>query len=288
MLLKPKEVSLDSPPKEETPNIELQNHENKLFDVDDDVGTSTIADLSVPCEDEEEEVKSNNVWEHSIDILFKLSLLYPDGESLRKWAKHQNMDDMEQLYQWDEKYLAVGELTTSYENSWDKCNPEFLKTNPIKNLHMLWKYLHHHLVREAQESSIPGNPFSSLLLYQFCNITWKEFMMWRLQDSNQNTSSISNIGYRGKHKQNSRYESNQNDYQLHTFKKSIKREVSQYTILKDEKYFEAFKRNLLVTATTHGSEEILEGDYMPGYDDDSQELFQQKQYFTYSVFNKVL
>ena len=89
MLLKPKEVSLDSPPKEETPNIELQNHENKLFDVDDDVGTSTIADLSVPCEDEEEEVKSNNVWEHSIDILFKLSLLYPDGESLRKWAKHQ-------------------------------------------------------------------------------------------------------------------------------------------------------------------------------------------------------
>ena len=33
----------------------------KLFDVDDDVGTSTITDLSVPSEDEEEEVKSNNV-----------------------------------------------------------------------------------------------------------------------------------------------------------------------------------------------------------------------------------
>ena len=27
---------------------------------------------------------------------------------------------------------------------------------------------------------------------------------------------------------------------------------------------------------------------MPGYDDDSQELFRQKQYFMYSVFNKVL
>ena len=46
---------------------------------------------------------------------------------------------------------------------------------------------------------------------------------------------------------------------------------------KDEKYFEAFKRNLLVTATTHGCEEIMEEDYMPGYDDDSQELFKQKQ-----------
>ena len=27
---------------------------------------------------------------------------------------------------------------------------------------------------------------------------------------------------------------------------------------------------------------------MPGYDDDSQQLFQHKQYFMYSVFNKVL
>ena len=52
--------------------------------------------------------------------------------------------------------------------------------------------------------------------------------------------------------------------------------------------FEAFKRNLLVTAMAHGCEEILEGDYMPGYDDDSQELFQQKQDFMYSAFNKVL
>ena len=96
-LLKPKKVSLDSPPKNETPNIELQNDENKLFDVDDDVGTSTIADLSVPSEDKEEEVKSNNVWEHSIYILFKLSPLHPDRKSLRKWVKHQTMDDMGQL-----------------------------------------------------------------------------------------------------------------------------------------------------------------------------------------------
>ena len=70
---------------------------------------------------------------------------------------------MGQFYQWDEKYQVVGELSTSnLENSWDKGNPEFLKTNPIRNLQMLWKYLHH-LVRETQESSIPGNPFSILL-----------------------------------------------------------------------------------------------------------------------------
>ena len=92
---------MDSPLKEETPNIELSNDENKLFDVDDDVGTSTIPDLSVPSEDEEEEVISNNVLEHAIDVLFKLSPLHPEGESLRKWVKHQNMDAMELFYQWD-------------------------------------------------------------------------------------------------------------------------------------------------------------------------------------------
>ena len=93
---------MDSPSKEETSNIELPNDENKLFDVNDDVGTSTIADLSVPSEDKEEEVKSNNVWEHAIDILFILSPLHPDGKSLKKWVKHQNMDDIKQFYQWEE------------------------------------------------------------------------------------------------------------------------------------------------------------------------------------------
>ena len=36
--------------------MELPNDESKLFDVDEDDGTSTIPDLSVPSEDEEEGV----------------------------------------------------------------------------------------------------------------------------------------------------------------------------------------------------------------------------------------
>ena len=64
--------------------------------------------------------------------------------------------------------------------------------------------------------------------------------------------------------------------------------MSQYTILKDEKYFEAFKSNLLVTATTHDCDEILDGNYKPENNNDSMELFKQMKYFMYSVFNKVL
>ena len=42
--LGPKEVSLDPSIKVESPIIELRNDENKLFDEEDDVGTSTIPD----------------------------------------------------------------------------------------------------------------------------------------------------------------------------------------------------------------------------------------------------
>ena len=152
---------------------------------------------------------------------------------------------------------------------------------------MLWKYLHH-FVREAKESSTTGDPYSFMLPDQFCSLTWWEYMSWRLEVSNQSTFPIPSNAHRGYTQQDSRHESKKNAYQVLAFKKRIKREVSQYTILKDDKYFEAFKRNLLVTATTHDCEEILDGNYEPENNTDSKELFKQKKYFMYTVFNKVL
>ena len=116
-ILKPTEVSLDPSIKLETPTVELPNNENKLFDEDDDVGISTITDLSLPSEDEEEEVKSNNVWEYAIDVLFKLSPLYPEGRSLRKWIKYQDMKTMEQFFQWNENEITIGEPHTSFQEN---------------------------------------------------------------------------------------------------------------------------------------------------------------------------
>ena len=84
-------------------------------------------------------------------------------------------------------------------------------------------------------------------------------------------------GNRGYTQKDCKLESNQSAHQLLNFKKSIKREVSHYTILKDERYFEAFKRNLLVTATTHGCEAVLDGTFRPPNSRDDQELFQQKK-----------
>ena len=70
---------------------------------------------------------------------------------------------------------------------------------------------------------MPGNELSIPLPENFCQLTWKE---WRFQDSTQNISSVSNIGYMGQSKQDSRYETNQNAFQLLAFKMGIKTEVS--------------------------------------------------------------
>ena len=110
---KPKEVSLEATSQAVTPKVELPNDENKLSDEDDDQATSSIPDLSMEPK-ETKEPYHIDVWDHAIDTLFKLSTFHPDGKSLHQWVHYQNMDTMEQFYQWDERQLAVGELSTSY------------------------------------------------------------------------------------------------------------------------------------------------------------------------------
>ena len=55
-----------------------------------------------------------------------------------------------------------------------------------------------------------------------------------------------------------------------SFKKRIKRETTAYPSLKDERYFDGFKRSLFIVAKSEPEEE---------------ELFEAKQTFMFSVFN---
>ena len=69
------------------------------------------------------------------------------------------------------------------------------------------------------------------------------------------------------------------------FKKGIKREIAVYPSLKDERYFDGFKRSPLIVAKTHECNEVLDPNYTPGSEPDEQELFEAKQTFMFSVFN---
>ena len=69
------------------------------------------------------------------------------------------------------------------------------------------------------------------------------------------------------------------------FKKGIKREIAAYPPLKDEMYFDGFKRSLFIVAKTHECNVVLDPNYTPGSEPEEQELFEAKQTFMFSVFN---
>ena len=53
--------------------------------------------------------------------------------------------------------------------------------------------------------------------------------------------------------------------ELASFKKSIKREASAYSTLKDERYFDKFQRDLFIAAKSHDVSEILDPTFTPGF-----------------------
>ena len=69
--------------------------------------------------------------------------------------------------------------------------------------------------------------------------------------------------------------------ELASLKKSIKREASAYSVLKDERFFDKFQRDLLITAKSHDVVEILDPSYSPGHSPDERELFEANQVFMY-------
>ena len=66
---------------------------------------------------------------------------------------------------------------------------------------------------------------------------------------------------------------------------SIKREIAAYPSLKDEMYFDGFKRSLFIVVTSHKCNEVLDPTYTPGSEPEQRELFEAKQTFMFSVFN---
>ena len=73
--------------------------------------------------------------------------------------------------------------------------------------------------------------------------------------------------------------------ELMGFKKGINREIAACPSLKDERYFDGFKRSLFIVAKTHECNEVLDPTYTPGSEPEEQELFEAKQTFMFSVCN---
>ena len=76
--------------------------------------------------------------------------------------------------------------------------------------------------------------------------------------------------------------------EIASFKKGIKSEAFAYSILKDERFFDKFQRDLFITAKSHDVSEMLDPTFTPDPSLEEQDLFYVKQTFMYKVFNETL
>ena len=77
-------------------------------------------------------------------------------------------------------------------------------------------------------------------------------------------------------------------HELEAFKRSVKRDGAIYPVLRDEKDWDGWNRSMQAIARSHDVSEILDPDYKPDEDEYSNQLFNQKLSFMYSVLNRVV
>ena len=150
---------------------------------------------------------------------------------------------------------------------------------------MLRKYIHH-LVQDSHLSVSSDATDHALEPDNFLHTTFHQFMSWKLNEIT--TSSPSPPPSVTASDPRAAPSTHSCSSQLLNFKRGINRDISAYPTLKDEKYYESFKRSVLVTARAHDCEEILQPTFRPRGDADSLVLFRLKNDFMYSVFNKCL
>ena len=159
----------------------------------------------------------------------------------------------------------------------------YLRTNQIKQMCGLLTYMKHVFV--AYNSDIdprddPFHPFTPDECSQQTSTILRTYLIQHLPNHNGPEQVLSGTipssrptGY------------SPAAIELMGIKKGIKREIAAYPSHKDERYFDGFKRSLLIVAKTHGCNEILDPKYTPGIEPEEPELFESKQTFMFSVFN---
>ena len=227
------------------------------------------------------------VWEHVIAVLMKMPPTTAEGQNMRAWVLYHSLTSLEDFLMWELDTLQYDAITVCF-SSRDPSQPNSLvslKPNSIRHFIMLRKYIYH-LVQDSHLSVASDASHHVLEPANFLHTTFHQFMSWQLNEIT--TSSPSPPPSVTPSDPRVAPSSPSCSSQLLNFKRGIKRDISAYPTLKDEKYYESFKRSVLVTARAHDCEEILQPTFRPRSDADSLELFRIKNDFMYTVFNKCL
>ena len=211
------------------------------------------------------------VWEHVIAVLMKLLPTTAEGQNMRAWVTYHSLTSLEDFLMWELDTLQYDAITVCFPSR-DTTQPNSLvslKPNSIRHLIMLRKYIHH-LVQDSHLSVSSDATDHALEPDNFLHTTFHQFMYWKLNEIT--TSSPSPPPSVTVSDPRAAPSTPSCSSQLLNFKRGIKRDISAYPTLKDEKYYESFKQSVLVTARAHDCEEILQPTFRPRGDADSLEL----------------
>ena len=212
------------------------------------------------------------VWEHVISVLMKLPHTTAEGQNIRAWVTYHSLTSLEDFLMWELDTLQYDAITVCFpsRDTTQLNSLVSLKPNSIRHLIMLRKYIHH-LVQDSHLSVSSDATDHALEPDNFLHTTFHQFMSWKLNEITTASPSLPPSVTASDPRAAPSPPSCSS--QLLNFKRGTKRDISAYPTLKDEKYYESFKRSVLVTARAHNCEEILQPTFRPRGDADSLELF---------------
>ena len=221
-------------------------------------------------------------WEHSLTNLLGHDPTSDPGIALRQWVHFQGVQTHLDLLSWEEDELNAVPAQQVFTLD-DHGQGSYLRTNQAKQICGFITYMKH-VFREynsgVEVREDPFHPFSPEEWRQLTSTMLRTFLVQHLPKPigpepviSGPISSPRPTGYSAA------------AIELIGFKKGIKREISAYPSLKNERYFDGFKRSLHIVAKTHECSEVLDPNYTPGSEPEEKVLLETNQTFMFSVFN---
>ena len=227
-------------------------------------------------------IKVSIPWEHSLTTLLGHDSTSDPGIALRHWVCFQGVHNILDLLSWEEeefKAIPAQQIFTLDDHG----QGSDLRTNHVKQICGPITYMKHVFREYNSGIEVREDPFHPLLPEEWnphTSTMLRTFLILHLPNPigpepvpSGPISSSRPTGY------------SPAAIELIGFKKGIKREIAAYPSLKDDRYFDGFKRSLFIVAKTHECSEVLDPNYTPNSEPEEKELIEAKETFMFSVFN---
>ena len=203
------------------------------------------------------------------------------GIALRQWVHHQGVENILDLLSWEEEEAKTNTTQQVFSLD-DHGQGSYPRTNQTIQICGLITYMKH-VFGEYMAGGVRPDPFHPFLPEEWSLQTSTMMRTFLVQNIPIHIGPQSVISGPISSSRPAAY--SPAALELMSFKKGIKREITAYPSLKDERYFDGFKRSLFIVAKTHECSEVLDTNYTPGREPEEEELLEAKQTFMFSVFN---